>query len=256
MKPEDYYRRAGFSPYFYAHIVFNLVRSRFAFLRNFEDMFGDMATSSWCNPFPKFTNLHQFVGQVVDSIFFEDPTGDGRDDHSLRDFCAHYRIDTSGIDWENEDQLYDLKLWADYGDALDELADEVFHILFPDVVFCQSFNALIARYVPQYAEAFGVNDERFTRSGRLKRVAIPQFVRKAIYHRDKGECRTCKKRLDRTLSVTLQEHYDHIVPLAVGGLNDLTNIQLLCERCNLEKSAREEDVSRIYPRAFRGAPQK
>ena len=254
MRAEDYYRRAGFSPYFYAHIVFNLVRSHSAFLRNFEDMFGDMATSGWCNPFPKFTNLHQFVAEVVDSIFFENPTGDGGEDHSLRDFCNHYKNDSSEIDWGDEEQLYDLRLWADYGNALDELATEVFHILFPDVVFCQSFNELIAGYLPRYAEAFGANDKRFTRTGFLRRAAIPQFVRKAIYHRDKGECRTCKKRLDRTLSVRLQEHYDHIVPLASGGVNDLTNIQLLCDGCNLKKSSRAMNVSSLYPRAFRIAP--
>jgi 5-methylcytosine-specific restriction endonuclease McrA len=250
MRIENYYHRAGFSPYYYAHIVFNLVRSQFAFLRNFEDIFGDMATSNWCEPFPKHTNLHQFIGQIVDSIFFEDPTGDGGEDHSLRDFCTHYKIDTTTIDWDDEEQLYDLRLWADYGVALDGLSDEVFHILFPDVVFCESFNSLIARYVPQYAESFGATDPRFTTYGRLRRVAVPQFVKKAVFHRDKGECRTCKKRLDRTLSVTLQEHYDHIVPLSAGGVNDLSNIQLLCDKCNLEKSSREIGVSKLYPRAF------
>ncbi|MEP7348784.1 MAG: HNH endonuclease [Sphingorhabdus sp.] len=250
MRPENYYRRLGFSPYFYAHIVFNLVRSQFAYLRNFEDIFGDMATSNWCQPFPKHTNLHQFIGQIVDSIFFEDPTERDSDDHSLRDFCEHYKINISGVDWGDEDQLFDLRLWAEYGNALDELSDEVFHILFPDVVFCNSFNSLIARYVPQYADAFGATDPRFTSNGRLRRVSIPQFVKKAVFHRDKGECRTCKTRLDRTLSVTLQEHYDHIVPLKAGGVNDLTNIQLLCDKCNLVKSSREIGVSNLYPRAF------
>lgn len=250
MKLNNYYKRAGFSPYFYAHVIFNLVRSRFGFLRNFEDIFGDMATSSWCEPFPKFTNLHQFIAVIVDSIFFEDPTGDEGDDHSLKDFCLHYKIETSGVDWTDEDELYDLRLWADYGDALDALADEVFHIIFPDVIFCQAFNALVASYVPRYGEAFGLDDERFSRAGVLRRARIPQFVKKAVYHRDKGECRSCKKRLDRTLAVTLQEHYDHIIPLKAGGVNDLSNIQLLCDACNLRKSSQELKVSNLYPRAF------
>jgi hypothetical protein len=149
--------------------------------------------------------------------------------------------------------FYDLRLWADYGNAMDELADEVFHILFPDVVFCDAFNSLVASYVPRYGEAFGGGDKRFTASGVLRRVKIPQFVRKAIFHRDKGECRTCKKRLDWTLALTLQEHYDHIIPLANGGANDLTNMQLLCGACNLRKSSREVGVSNLYPRAFPAA---
>ena len=39
------------------------------------------------------------------------------------------------------------------------------------------------------------------------------------------------------LSIGERVHYDHIVPLASGGLNDVTNIQLLCEDCNRRKSA-------------------
>jgi len=33
-----------------------------------------------------------------------------------------------------------------------------------------------------------------------------------------------------------EEHFDHRVPLAVGGVNDPTNIQLCCKGCNLRKS--------------------
>lgn len=32
-------------------------------------------------------------------------------------------------------------------------------------------------------------------------------------------------------------HIDHIVPVALGGSNQLSNIQLLCVKCNLSKSA-------------------
>lgn len=31
---------------------------------------------------------------------------------------------------------------------------------------------------------------------------------------------------------------DHVVPLAAGGGNELTNLQLLCQKCNRRKSAR------------------
>ena len=47
------------------------------------------------------------------------------------------------------------------------------------------------------------------------------------------------------------ERYDHIVPLARFGANDVTNLQLLCEPCNLAKSAENEPVSRRYQRAYR-----
>ena len=40
------------------------------------------------------------------------------------------------------------------------------------------------------------------------------------------------------VSLRFQEreiHYDHMVPLEQGGMNDVTNIQLLCSSCNLSK---------------------
>lgn len=35
-------------------------------------------------------------------------------------------------------------------------------------------------------------------------------------------------------------HIDHIVPLSSDGNNDIDNLQLLCQRCNLEKGRKEE----------------
>ena len=43
-----------------------------------------------------------------------------------------------------------------------------------------------------------------------------------------GKCACCKCLLDKY-------HLDHIMPLALGGLNNDNNIQLLCPTCNLKK---------------------
>ena len=37
-------------------------------------------------------------------------------------------------------------------------------------------------------------------------------------------------------------HVDHILPLKLGGSNDITNIQLLCPPCNLSKGARHPEA--------------
>ena len=47
-------------------------------------------------------------------------------------------------------------------------------------------------------------------------------------------CINCKTKLDKT-----NKHKDHIVPLALGGTNDITNIQWLCAKCNLSKGAKD-----------------
>ena len=39
---------------------------------------------------------------------------------------------------------------------------------------------------------------------------------------------------------------DPLVPLRAGGMNDGTNIQLLCAECNLKKSGRRVVTSETY----------
>jgi hypothetical protein len=129
---------------------------------------------------------------------------------------------------------------------MDDLVDEVFHVFFNDVRFLQSFNELCARYI----DGAGFGEEFMTQAGRLKRVPIPAWARRAVFHRDKGECRECKRSLAMVINRLETERYDHIVALARFGTNDVTNLQLLCEPCNLKKAAGLQPVSPFYPRAF------
>jgi hypothetical protein len=129
---------------------------------------------------------------------------------------------------------------------MDDLVDEVFHVFFNDIRFLQSFNELCARYI----DGAGFGQEFMTQAGTLKRVPIPAWARRAIFHRDKGECRECKRSLAMVINRLETERYDHIVPLARFGVNDVTNLQLLCEPCNLKKAAGLQPVSPFYPRAF------
>jgi hypothetical protein len=60
---------------------------------------------------------------------------------------------------------------------------------------------------------------------------IPSAVKQAVWKRDGGRCVQCGS--------TDNLHFDHIVPFSKGGTSLLpANIQLLCARHNLEKSAR------------------
>ncbi len=58
---------------------------------------------------------------------------------------------------------------------------------------------------------------------------IPKDVKVSVWRRDKGQCVQCgsKEKLE----------YDHIIPVSKGGSNTERNIQLLCEKCNRQKSA-------------------
>lgn len=63
-------------------------------------------------------------------------------------------------------------------------------------------------------------------------VCTPADIAK-IYEAQKGKCADCKK------SVGKIYHADHIMPLARGGSNWPSNIQILCPRCNLTKNAHD-----------------
>ncbi|MDR0509756.1 MAG: HNH endonuclease [Rikenellaceae bacterium] len=61
-----------------------------------------------------------------------------------------------------------------------------------------------------------------------KRPPIPKEVVDAVYTRDGGRCVYCG---------SIQNiHIDHIIPFSKGGATNVENLQLLCQKCNLEKS--------------------
>jgi hypothetical protein len=60
------------------------------------------------------------------------------------------------------------------------------------------------------------------------REAIPQEIQDKVWNRDGGKCIKCgsNEKLE----------FDHIIPFSKGGANTYRNLQLLCEKCNRQKS--------------------
>jgi hypothetical protein len=63
-----------------------------------------------------------------------------------------------------------------------------------------------------------------------EREPIPAHIRSAVWFRDNGKCELCSCRVEGPW------HLDHIVPWSAGGADDTTNLRVLCERHNLERS--------------------
>lgn len=62
------------------------------------------------------------------------------------------------------------------------------------------------------------------------RIHIPSDVRKYVFERDHYQCQSCGKTHQET-----ELNIDHIVSLAAGGQNDISNLQTLCSTCNRQK---------------------
>jgi HNH endonuclease len=64
----------------------------------------------------------------------------------------------------------------------------------------------------------------------------PQWLalRQQVLERDKFTCQYCGQQGGKL-------HCDHVIPVARGGINDLSNLVTACERCNLSKNDKTPD---------------
>lgn len=76
-------------------------------------------------------------------------------------------------------------------------------------------------------ELFESSDKNIKKSSR---EPIPEKVRFSVWRRDEGKCVKCgsNKGIE----------FDHIIPFSKGGSNTERNLQLLCEKCNRQKSSK------------------
>lgn len=61
-----------------------------------------------------------------------------------------------------------------------------------------------------------------------KRESIPQDLQDRVWNRDKGQCVKCGSNENL--------EFDHVIPFSKGGATSYRNLQLLCQKCNREKS--------------------
>jgi 5-methylcytosine-specific restriction endonuclease McrA len=64
--------------------------------------------------------------------------------------------------------------------------------------------------------------------GKHTRQEIAELKRRQQY-----KCACCQE------SIKKNSHVDHIMPIALGGSNDISNIQILCPDCNVRKGKKD-----------------
>lgn len=267
--------------YYHANMVQNILRDRQGYLRNLNDFYGDGKYLDLLPPFQKRSLLHLFIEFCVSSSISEDIGNGAEEVEHLRpkdtdrftqrieerkpQFWLDNMLMTYGIPhdglykWLAEENIelasLDENDLSSYFETLVEIgtveeltisvAKEVFFLLFLNRELLHTFNDMLANQVQDGADDdIPVEYRRFFKApGVLKRVRIPRWAQRAVFFRDRGRCVFCHRDLTGLISRDSSEHYDHIIPLAQGGYNDVTNLQLLCPKCNLRKSGRPVGTS-------------
>lgn len=164
---------------------------------------------------------------------------------SFESFCSAIVRD------EDDDPIDDFYNWflseeEAFESLWEKMTDEVFHLLFANRNFLLKFNQAVAEFLQSGEVA--IPSSLRSENGLLRRQPyVPAWAKHAVYCRDRGRCVLCNKDLSGLLSTDRRTHYDHIVPLNLGGINDPCNLQLLCEECNLKKSGLSAVSDFFYP---------
>ena len=74
----------------------------------------------------------------------------------------------------------------------------------------------------------------------------PKWVENAVFYRDRGCCAICLTDLSGLFKTDFNKAIDHMVPLNLGGVNDISNFQLICQPCNNEKLGHTAKTGEYY----------
>lgn len=95
----------------------------------------------------------------------------------------------------------------------------------------------ISAYTKEWRAANPGSVRIYNQNRRARRMAsggeLSKGLSEKLFKLQKGKCACCKKPLGDNY------HLDHVTPLALGGLNTDDNMQLLRQRCNNQKSAKD-----------------
>jgi HNH endonuclease len=274
-----------YETYYFANVVKNVLENQFQYIRHLDEFYGDDRYLAYVLPFPRFSAFHSFINFIIDDVLSEDALNIGldvRQDDVVRfqgipsaldphpsKLPVDLALDRFGIVHESfetwlrtrgrafleatDDDVVryydDLRLEGQFEELLERATAEVFFVMFQNRHALLLFNEMMASQVKRAPEDDFIGPEYahlFARPGALRRASIPSWVQRAVYFRDRGMCVICCKDISGLVAVGSEENYDHVVPLTSGGLNDITNIQLLCRECNTKKRAGEPTTSNRY----------
>lgn len=258
-----------FATYYLADIMQQILDDRLEAAVVWSDTIAELAEDAAGSGFIMDTALHQFIRSVTDRelFLFDSQTFVSRDDdwvqfqlnnvpegHRNTDLWVELALKRHGLPFEpfdgwrknaserDEDLVSDwyqeFRLSESYDKLIHVMADEVFHVLFANRSVLFRFNEWIAWRI-------GTDD-----LGPIRRERPPSWAKRAVFFRDRGRCCQCGQDLSGLLSQVGLANLDHVVPLVANGINDVTNLQLLCDKHNAAKGGRIVTPSNTYEAWF------
>jgi HNH endonuclease len=184
--------------------------------------------------------VYDFITRTLDEVNLH-PNLPKPDFEKCNDEYGHFKCGCTEI----------IEQWIDFVNKNAEqinnlIVHSAFQFIFQDRKFLHDFHLRLAKFVENEMDYIKKKYPDFvTAKKRIKRQPFPQWLKSAVFHRDKGTCVICRCDLSNLIRQQNQIHIDHIVPLNLFGSNDASNMQLLCERCNTSKGDRSTDTSFI-----------
>lgn len=289
MKSPGIFEMEYYGVYYYADVIKNVLDNPLNFFSNLE-IFLDIEEPGlrFISPFPKNTYFHQFIKYVLETLFYEEACQIDIERLKIA-YGSEYAVDLDKLPIEKAFLLYSLPfkkfsswLHENYIDIkevsidecvnyytelmetlewetfLEKTSEAVFYILFLNRDLLKKFNEMIADSIESIGDIENIDKIYINRNlntvlkknYKVKRKNMPTWVKRAVFFRDRGHCVFCGDNLTGLLSLLPKENFDHIVPLNQYGINDISNIQLLCTKCNGEKSGNSSKVSKRYEKWF------
>ena len=227
-----------------ADLIDNSVKADVQFWNYDTDFFINAATK-----FSKDSLLHLYIVTTAFNYYRRDfrKNGDMLDENSIEKWYSlfdNYDIEIDEFEFDGDSEIIDwfINNEEKFEALFNYMADEVFYILFANRQFLLDFNNLAVETVKE----IDFPKNLISSKGTIKRIAIPKWVKTAVYHREKGRCVFCNTDLTGLVNTLTNSNYDHIVPLDLFGTNDPCNIQLTCEKCNKSKTNKSGKTSSKY----------
>lgn len=250
-----------YATYYFTDIINNvIINGRLDTLPTLNEFF---ETEPLYYPFEKESILHRFIFWAIERVLIYETDFANWDEvdsnnyseyqFNINIFMKKHNINhPSYSEWFSNTNIYNtidqdsIQAYYDYlfeegplYTLLKRITEEVFYVLFQNRLFLKEFNTYVASYIDstELEDLSLENQTYFEKKGVLKRTTyIKSWVKKAIFYRDRGLCCCCHKDLSGLISPSCSEKaLDHIIPLAEGGSNDISNLQLLCKKCNSKK---------------------